>query len=266
MDGTFLNSKSEIPEESIRVVDECEKLGIKFAICSGRTIPALNHFRKELGCRGYLIGANGGHIVKADLSETVYRMTLSMEDAKSLYDLSKIIDTHLMVWSGDTLYVPADNEYTRFYERLSYYNMTIYNPEDPPFFKNPLPNGRSPIEKMFWLSSPEATDLNVKYAPQFLSKTISISRSGERYVEIVDSSVNKASGLEILANHLGISMDEVVCFGDADNDIPMLKAAGMSVAVANANENVKKIAKMITDTNDNGGVLKAFCKLFDIVL
>ena len=266
MDGTFLNSESEISAESIRVVDECEKLGIKFAVCSGRTIPALNHFREELGGRGYLVGSNGGHIVKADLSETIARKTLSMNDAEYVFNLSQIADTHLMVWSGDTLYVDGDNEYTRAYEKLSFHKMTIYDRNDPPFLKETLPDGRSPVEKMFWYNDAETTARLVKYTQAFVPDTINFSQSGSTFIEIVDKSVDKACGLKILANHLGISMDEVVCFGDADNDIPMLKAAGMSVAVANANENVKKIAKMITDTNDNGGVLKAFCKLFDIVL
>lgn len=266
MDGTFLNSQSEITPEAIRVVDECEKLGVKFAICSGRTIPALEHFCKELGGRGYIIGANGGHIVKGDLSETILRTTLLMEDAKVVYNLSQIVDTNLIVWSGDRLFVSKDNEYTRFYAKISYHDMTLYDPNDPPFLKEALENGRAPIEKMFWLGAPETTDINVKYAPQFMPKTVNFTRSGDKFVEIVDASVNKANGLLTLANHLGISSSEIVCFGDADNDIPMLEAAGMSVCVANANDNVKKISKMITDTNDNGGVLKAFCKIFGVMI
>lgn len=266
MDGTFLNSNSMIPEESIKVVDLCEKMGIQFAICSGRTIPAIDAFRRILGGRGYILGANGGHIVKADLSETIHRMTLTLEDARYMFNLSQITDTHLMVWSGDTLYVDDDNIYTRMYEKLSYHKMTLYDRENPPFLNETLPNGRSTIEKMFWMNSQEITDRIIKYAPQFVPNTINFSRSGHKYIEIVDASVNKASGLEILAKHLGISMDEVVCFGDAENDIPMLSVAGMSVAMENACDSVKKIAKMTTTSNDNAGVLKALCKLLDVVL
>ncbi len=264
MDGTFLGSDSRIPDINVRVVDECEKRGIAFAICSGRTIPALGTMRAKLSNRGYIVGANGGHVVTGDLSETIYRKTLSAEGARGILGLSRDFDAHLMVWAGDRLYVDRDDEISDYYERLSFYKKTLFDLENPEFLRKTEENGRTPVEKMFWCDSKERVDYLMEKAAPLAPADISISRSGESFVEIIDSSVNKADGLLKLCERLGISPSQMVCFGDAANDIPMLKIAGLPVAMGNAIDSVKAVSKMITDTNDNGGVWKAFCNIFGI--
>ena len=72
--------------------------------------------------------------------------------------------------------------------------------------------------------------------------------------------VNKCTGVEELAAMHGISMENVMTLGDYDNDMPMIKAAGLGVAMGNALEKVKAAADYVTDTNDNDGVGKAIEK------
>ena len=72
--------------------------------------------------------------------------------------------------------------------------------------------------------------------------------------------VSKATGLRNLADHLHISMDEVMAIGDGDNDRQVLKSAGLSVAMANAGEKIKSLCDVITDDNDHDGVGKAIRK------
>ena len=69
--------------------------------------------------------------------------------------------------------------------------------------------------------------------------------------------VSKALGLQKLAEHLGISMGETAGIGDADNDRAVLQAAGLSVAMGNAEDQIKEICDMITDDNDHNGAGKA---------
>ena len=79
-------------------------------------------------------------------------------------------------------------------------------------------------------------------------------------LEINAEGADKGTGMLWLGEQLGISREEIMACGDSYNDYEMLKAVGWSVAMANGEDSVKKIADYITDTNDNDGVAKAFEK------
>ena len=76
-------------------------------------------------------------------------------------------------------------------------------------------------------------------------------------VEFTARGVNKGSGLKFLAETLGISPDEIMAIGDNNNDLTMLEYAVHSVAMGNSDDSIKKIARYVTDTNDNDGAAKA---------
>ena len=88
-----------------------------------------------------------------------------------------------------------------------------------------------------------------------------VVRSQKYLIEVLTKGVNKAFGLEKLANKLGIKPSEIAAIGDAANDIEMLEYAGLAIAMGNASEEVKAIADIVTDTNENNGVIKAIDKL-----
>ncbi|MDA3812495.1 MAG: HAD family hydrolase [Spirochaetaceae bacterium] len=81
------------------------------------------------------------------------------------------------------------------------------------------------------------------------------------YGEIVSEGVSKASAISLVCKHLGIPFNEVIAFGDGENDLEMISKAGIGVAMDNAVKSVKDIADFITDSNENGGVGKALKRL-----
>ena len=89
-------------------------------------------------------------------------------------------------------------------------------------------------------------------------------RSKETYIEISHKSISKKTAIEVLLRKIypQLSMENVIAFGDNYNDIEMLKAVGLGVAVSNANDEVLKVANKITDTNKNDGVAKLLKELF----
>ena len=88
-----------------------------------------------------------------------------------------------------------------------------------------------------------------------------VVRTQKYLIEVLTKGVNKAYGLKKLAAELSIKKDEIVAIGDAANDIEMLEYAGLAIAMGNASEEVKAIADIVTDTNENNGVIKAIDKL-----
>ncbi|MFR2018740.1 MAG: HAD-IIB family hydrolase, partial [Eubacterium sp.] len=79
----------------------------------------------------------------------------------------------------------------------------------------------------------------------------------DRFLEITKNGTDKGTALEMLCNHLKIELNKVIAFGDGENDLQFLNKAGTAVAMGNATDSVKAQADIITDTNNNQGVLKA---------
>ena len=88
-----------------------------------------------------------------------------------------------------------------------------------------------------------------------------VVRSQQYLLEVLKKGVNKAFGLEKLAAALNIDPCEIAAIGDAANDIEMLEYAGLAIAMGNASEEVKVISDIVTDTNENNGVIKAIDNL-----
>ena len=74
------------------------------------------------------------------------------------------------------------------------------------------------------------------------------------YVSVVSMTINKAKGLSILLNKIGLKREELMAFGDGYNDIPMLQFAGMGVAMDNAADEIKKAADKVAPNNDDDGI------------
>lgn len=87
-----------------------------------------------------------------------------------------------------------------------------------------------------------------------------VVKTGAEYLEIFPNGVNKGTAVQRLAKHLKIKMNQVMAMGDMDNDIPMIKLAGMGVAMKNAEPEVIAVSDYVTDDCNNSGVGKAIEK------
>ena len=115
--------------------------------------------------------------------------------------------------------------------------------------------------KLLLLGDGEQVNEFEKVIPEEWRNEFYVVRSQKYLIEVLTKGVNKAFGLEKLANKLGIQPSEIAAIGDAANDIEMLEYAGLAIAMGNASEEVKAIADIVTDTNENNGVIKAIDKL-----
>ncbi len=117
------------------------------------------------------------------------------------------------------------------------------------------------INKVCMIHSPKFFEKNLPKLREEL-KAYDLLMVGDNWLEIMPHGVSKASALRKVAEKVGCTMNEVMAFGDAENDIPMLKEAGIGVAMGNAMETAKEGASYVTDTNENNGIGKAI----DLVL
>ena len=86
---------------------------------------------------------------------------------------------------------------------------------------------------------------------------LDIYLSAPWFLEVMPKGINKGIGVERICEDMGITMSEVVAFGDSFNDLPMIKSVGMGIAMGNAEPELKAVAAMVTDDCDSDGIAKA---------
>ena len=117
-------------------------------------------------------------------------------------------------------------------------------------------------EKIIYYGAPfPVAKVHADMEPYFDAVAISLDGMGDFAGEIGINGINKATGMERYLNHVGISRENCIAIGDGPNDLQMMEYAGISVAMGNARDEVKRLADMVTDHIDEDGILHAFERL-----
>ena len=266
LDGTFLNSNHiTIPQENIDAFRKAHEMGIKVAIASGRTKILTGYIVEQLPFLDYLITSNGAITYDMKTGEEVCSTLMSNSQSIEIFNILK--DYNLI--------------YEIYFDGKCYMNNESYSMFDtehvPPhihallkdFIKpvsdlETLINGQG-IEKLniLTLSGEQRLELeekinktcNVAFASSF-----PIVKGANGNLEMTEKDATKGFAVKGLADALNITKENIMCFGDGENDCSMLSFADYSFAMANGNDLAKSTAKFTTDTNDNAGVAKAIKK------
>ena len=117
--------------------------------------------------------------------------------------------------------------------------------------------------KILMSADPEIIGDVQKSIAAFLPESLTVVQTAAFYLEVIPRTINKGQGILDICRALGITKEEVIAFGDSHNDIPMLKTAGMGVAMGNAHPDVKAAADYITLSNNEDGIAAALDTLMN---
>ncbi len=258
IDGTLLNKDRELSEATISEVQRISP--IPFVLISSRMPKAMRHLQEQFkNTTTPIIAYNGGLILNNDtvLHSTVIDNTVLFEIINQCAKTS----IHLSLFYANEWYVPSMD----FWAQREANNTKV-----TPIIKSNLAvlsqwkNEGKGAHKIMCMGDEDEIEFLYNWLGKSYSNEIILYRSKPTYIEISHQSISKKTAIEVLLKNCysEISMENVVAFGDNYNDIEMLKAVGLGVAVANAKEEVLKIANKITDTNKNDGVAKVLKELF----
>jgi Cof subfamily protein (haloacid dehalogenase superfamily) len=251
IDGTLLNKDKKILFETKQDIKEAYNKGVIICICTGRAYPATKKYVDELGLDIPLILYNGSRIIMNNGEKIIFNKTIDKEVSNGVFDIINMNDGTCCFWKEDTLYFNKNNEYTVYYENLTGIKPTIINDYDENLFTN--------INKFLWFDTPE----NLEFIKNnILNNVVGIDcfKSQNNILEIVPKGINKGEAIKFLANYYNIDISEVIAVGDDENDISMIMAAGLGVAMENAKDCVKEAADFITLSNEENGVGKVICE------
>ncbi|HEV2473979.1 MAG TPA: Cof-type HAD-IIB family hydrolase [Chthonomonadales bacterium] len=257
LDDTLLDSDHRISDRNLRAVRAADELGVNVIIASGRmhesTVPYVN----QLGLSTPVISYNGAMVRLPNGTETWLHKQIPAEDAATVLEFCRQKRLQLNFYLNDCLY---SAEYTGWL-RL-YYERTHSPIEIVPDFYDRL-NGERPT-KLIIVDSPEVTARLLETFRATLGNRLYITRSNDEYLEFMPLDADKGRALEMVANHLGISRDGTVAFGDSWNDLPMIRWAGLGIAVSNGRPELLQAADEVTLSNRQDGVAVGLERLYGV--
>jgi len=251
MDGTLLNKELKISERNLQAIDYIRSQNIKFCVATGRPDQLMKEYVFPLEMEEPMIMYNGSVIGHPFQEERLYENVLSKEDVRDIVTYCNKEDIICMVYTKDKL-ISRPNYRVDFFEernkKLPLEQQSVFEDiKDVDKIVNEYH-----VQKILLIENNETTyDKTKKMLEQYDRFTIATSQKG--FLDINPKGSSKGQALEILAAHYGIALDEIVAFGDQENDISMLKNAGIGVAMGNASDHVKQVADQVTLTNNEDG-------------
>ncbi|WP_089139670.1 sugar-phosphatase [Vibrio rumoiensis] len=256
MDGTLLNSSGKISEQNKQAIAQARQQGVHVVLASGRPLDGMRAALNELNMTqdsDYVISYNGSLVQTVASNAMIRQEILKGKDAKLLNDWAQRLDVFIHAFSlEEGLISPKSNRYTTHESEINNIALT-----ERPF---ETLNDADPILKVMMVEEEHKLTQAIEQIPSELHQQFTIVRSAPFFLEFMNPTSDKGSGVQALAEHLGIKASEVMTLGDAGNDHHMLKYAGLGIAMGNATEATKQIADYVTDTNDNSGVALAIEK------
>ena len=249
MDGTLLNGERKISPENYEAIQKARENGVKVVLASGRPLVGFKRYLEELNLvseEDYVVAFNGAIVQSSGGNKIISKTTLDLEDYEELYELSKELKVNIHALTENTVISPKDSKYTRLESEINLIHSEIIAVKDVPKDTN--------ILKVMFIDDPKIIDEVIQKIPETVSSKYTVVRSEPFFLEFLHKSVNKGAGVEALAQKLNIKQEEVICIGDAGNDIHMVKYAGLGVAMGNAFPELKRVANFITKTNEQSGV------------
>ncbi len=259
LDGTLKNSHNEITPKTKEALLKVQSQGVHIVLASGRPTPGLRHDMKALELDthdGYLLSYNGARVFNAQSKETIYAQELDKEDAIKIIEKAKELKLLVNTYTDDVLLTETpEGEYVQVEANIT--DLPIVKVDS---LADSLP---SPLYKLLLSETPEYVASKVDEMVAAFPN-LAIYRSAPFFIECMANGIDKANSLAQLAKHLGIRQEEVMAFGDGYNDMPMIRYAGLGVAMANAVDGVKEAADYITLSNDEDGIAAVLEKYFDL--
>lgn len=253
LDGTLTNSRKEVTAHTKDVLRQAAAKGAVVVLASGRPmlgIAPIADFLELDKVGGIVMAYNGGHIVDWKTKEVINLVTFNHEYIPEALTFSRRYNIPILTYSETEIL--TEGPLTRWSHREE------TNCGKPITLVDDLVSYVDfPIVKMMFAGDPEELKVPEREVAAYFDGRLDVYRAEPHFLELMPKGINKAAGIAMIADYLGVKPDEVMACGDANNDIPMLEYAGLGVAVANAGDAAKAAAQFVSKSNDEDGVAYA---------
>lgn len=241
LDGTLLDTKSQITDYTKAAVKKLVDNGIEFAIATGRGRASAVRLKKDIGLDIYLICNNGANIYDKK-EKSIFEKII---DKKTSQEIINLLRDRKVTYNGfiDDDFYRDEYDKTDYSERIDFIEHILVDIENCPA-----------LHKIIIVEDPDIILKINKELREKFSDVVEITISDPECIDIVPKECSKGNALKVIAQQMGIDMKRIMAFGDGENDLDMLRKVGHPVAMENAQEIVKKEINNTAPKNIENGV------------
>ncbi len=264
VDGTLIDDYGRVPDSAVRAVRGARENGHLVFLCTGRSMTELTSDVLDVGYDGYVL-ASGAYVQVG--SQVLRHDTLAPEALRHVADYFDAVgggyyfQAHHGVFASPaardllrqvvSASIAADPAFDQVDHGLLRYVETIVVDADP--FEEPI------TKMIFFEAAVPIEEIRAEFS-DFEVVPASVTVFGTSAGEMMLPGVHKATGIEIVLDHLGIDRADTIAIGDSYNDLEMLQHAAVGIAMGDAPQPVKDIADEVTAATTEDGVLLAFVR------
>ena len=247
LDNTLLTREGGIPRYNIEMIKKFQSLGGRFTVATGRTVEAVSRYLGQISFNAPAITYNGGIIYDFETGQVLSRATLpdSAKDiVKRILEKFPGVGCEIMC-DNFRIYLVNENAYTEIHltgEKLSYVSTSFEN------ISNKW------IKVLFADSNYNLLQIKDFCMQEFGPDMVEFVMTNSIYFEMLPKNITKGKALKTLCDVSGVNIQDTIAVGDYYNDIEILKAAGLSVCVDNAPDEIKEICNITVPSCTDGGV------------
>ncbi len=254
MDGTLLDEDSRMPPETFGLIRELSQAGVRFCVTSGRRYDTLCEFFEPVVCDMDFVASNGCQVYVQ--GTMIDREIYSHKAVIKLAQVVRMFDClHLMLNDRTHTFLLDDiGKYERAIDKDLRNNLRV---REVPAPEVNILKGSIYCEDATYL-------MDMTYAlDRELGDSFRFAPSDKRWIDVMPRYVSKATGIQQVMAHYGITPDQVMAFGDSMNDYEILRLVGHPVAMQNARYAVQQISERTIGTNSEHSVQREMRKVLD---
>ena len=248
LDETLLTTEKKVSIATYEALRTFTEAGNSLVIATGRSLHSALYVQKELGLDfpgSYILASNGCLIYDCDAKATLFRTGVPLPLTAEIFKMAEEHGIYVQTYTDDMILAPADCEEIRYYSR---------------FVKTPVQIAKDPMPFLFVppckilcisLSDHKKQERFRAAVTKRFGAEIDTFYSSPYYLEIIPFGLGKGPAAMILADHLGVPRACTMAAGDEGNDISMIKACGIGVAMCNGTEECRAAADLITEKDNN---------------
>lgn len=253
LDDTLLNSKITVSPRNVAAIKKAKAAGITIMIATGRMYISAKKFADLLELDVPIVTYNGALVKGSRSGKMYYEHPLELDTALELLAYCQEKHYYIQAYQGSQLLVYEHNAFSKRYTEISGISATavgeaLYHIDIAPY--KLLVMTKTEEFKAAW------QDIETRFQGK-----VGVTSSKDNFLELMSPGVNKWNAVKAIGLLYHIRADEIMCIGDSNNDLGMIKNAGFGVAMGNGKDEVKRVAKFVTATNDEDGVAVAIEKV-----
>lgn len=262
IDGTLLRDDLSISPKTIEAFARAREKGIRIVLSSGRYIQGMRFLAEELGLKDPIYSAINGALIKD--GNTIVRSERIEKDAYSL--AAKLLNREaksITAFAENEYAIDSDDKWFEIQNKICRKPGVRMDIRDMDAVEKAL---NEPVYKILIKDDrPNVIKTLMARLEEPLKGKATLVTSASTNFEVLPLNTDKKNAVDALEQYLNIPREEMIAFGDWNNDLGMIQSVGMGIAMGNGSEEVKNSAKLITKTNNEDGIYYALHDILNVI-